>query len=117
MIEIYGIKNCDTMKKAFRWLADQQLDYDFHDYKKQGLDESLAESWVSELGWEKLVNKRGTTWRKLDDALKDSMDDKLAIDTMVKNTSMIKRPLIVTDNNEVLLGFDAELYQQKLISE
>ena len=117
MIKIYGIKNCDTMKKAFRWLEEHQLAYDFHDYKKLGLSEEQAKSWLASQGWENIINKRGTTWRKLDESLRNNMNDELALETIQSNTSMIKRPILISETGELLLGFDAERYQQALINQ
>ncbi|MDH5485496.1 MAG: Spx/MgsR family RNA polymerase-binding regulatory protein, partial [Gammaproteobacteria bacterium] len=74
MITLYGIPNCDTMKKARKWLTDHGIDYQFHDYKKQGVPEKELRQWVKQLGWEALLNKRGTTWRKLDDTTRDNVD-------------------------------------------
>ncbi|TDO96380.1 ArsC family reductase [Marinomonas balearica] len=110
MITIYGIKNCDTMKKAIRWLDDQSIDYTFHDYRKDGLDQALLTSWVNKLGWESLVNKRGTTWRKLDEETKEKMDDNLVIPTLLEQPAMIKRPLLVKDSN-ITLGFKVDEYE------
>lgn len=114
MIKIFGIKNCDTMKKAFRWLEENNLEYSFHDYKKEGLDETIAKEWVEKLGWENVINKRGTTWRKLDEETKNTMDNKNAVNTMLTNTSIIKRPLLVVDS-EIYLGFSPEEYAEQLL--
>ncbi|MBJ7538389.1 ArsC family reductase [Marinomonas transparens] len=114
MIKIYGIKNCDTMKKAFRWLDDNKIEYVFHDYKKDGLDESKAKAWIEQLGWETVINKRGTTWRKLEDDVKISMDNEKAVATIVNQTSMIKRPLIEV-SDQLILGFNTEDYSKHLI--
>lgn len=114
MIKIFGIKNCDTMKKAFRWLDDNNLEYSFHDYKKEGLDEATAKAWVDELGWDNIINKRGTTWRKLDEETKATMDNNNAVHIMIAQPSIIKRPLL-TVKESVYLGFDAESYAQKLL--
>ena len=112
-ITIYGIKSCSTMKKAFTKLNDLDVSYDFHDYKKQGIDKDTVQRWVNELGIEKVLNKRGTTWRKLDDSQKQAADASVdsAIDLLVENTSMIKRPIVegqlADDDQAVLLcGFD-----------
>jgi len=112
-ITIYGIKSCSTMKKAFNKLDELGVSYDFHDYKKQGVDKETVQHWVSELGIDKLLNKRGTTWRKLDDSQKQAADAGVdnAIDLLVENTSMIKRPIVegqlADKNQEVLLcGFN-----------
>ncbi|AEF55666.1 ArsC family reductase [Marinomonas posidonica] len=114
MLNIYGIKNCDTMKKAFRWLDEHQVEYQFHDYKKEGVNAELAAAWVAKLGWEAVINKRGTTWRKLTDDVKDNMSESNAVTLMLEQPSLIKRPLIVK-NEEVYLGFNAEHYAQTLI--
>ena len=112
-ITIYGIKSCSTMKKAFTKLNDLDVSYDFHDYKKQGIDKETVQRWVNELGIEKVLNKRGTTWRKLDDSQKQAADASVdtAIDLLVENTSMIKRPIVegqVADKDQAVLlcGFD-----------
>ncbi|WP_201567180.1 arsenate reductase [Psychrobacter sp. JCM 18900] len=112
-ITIYGIKSCSTMKKAFTKLDDLDVSYDFHDYKKQGIDKETVQRWVNELGIDKVLNKRGTTWRKLDDSQKQAADASVdtAIDLLVENTSMIKRPIVegqVADRDQAVLlcGFD-----------
>ena len=115
MITIFGIKNCDTMKKAFRWLDDNNLEYHFHDYKKAGVDETLAKAWVEALGWENVINKRGTTWRKLDDEVKNTIDSEKAVNIMLAQPSIIKRPLLMLDKSEFLLGFNSEEYAEKLL--
>lgn len=111
MITVYGISNCDTIKKARKWLSDNGKDYSFHDYKKQGVPEKELRSWVKQLGWETLLNKRGTTWRKLDDAIKASVDEASAIQIMLDNPSIIKRP-VVSSGKTLLVGFSAEEYAQ-----
>ena len=115
-ITIYGIKSCSTMKKAFTKLDELGVNYDFHDYKKQGIDKESVQRWVNELGIDKVLNKRGTTWRKLSDEQKQAADSDVdnAIDLLVENTSMIKRPIVegqLADKNNgqliLLCGFDA----------
>lgn len=110
MTTLYGIPNCDTMKKARTWLDQAGVDYRFHNYKKDGLSTELAEQWLAELGWEALINKRGTTWRKLSDEQKSGMDNNTALSVMLDNPSIIKRPLLDTGSNKVL-GFKAEQYE------
>ena len=119
-ITIYGIKSCSTMKKAFTKLDELNVGYDFHDYKKQGIDKESVERWVKELGIDKVLNKRGTTWRKLTDEKKQAADDNVnnAIDLLVENTSMIKRPIVegqIDDKNQaqqiLLCGFDATEFE------
>ena len=113
-ITIYGIKSCSTMKKAFTKLDELGVSYDFHDYKKQGIDKQSVHRWVNELGIDKVLNKRGTTWRKLTDEQKQAADANIdtAIDLLIENTSMIKRPIVegqLIDKNQPILlcGFDA----------
>ncbi len=115
-LTIYGIKSCSTMKKAFTKLDELGVSYDFHDYKKQGIDKESVQRWVNELGIDKVLNKRGTTWRKLSDEQKQAADSDVdnAIDLLVENTSMIKRPIVegqLADKNNgqliLLCGFDA----------
>ncbi len=108
---IYGIKSCSTMKKAFAKLDELSVDYTFHDYKKQGIDKQSIQRWVDELGLDKVLNKRGTTWRKLSDAQKVAADNNVdaAIDLLISNTSMIKRPIVEGQaKGQVILlcGFD-----------
>lgn len=112
-ITIYGIKSCSTMKKAFAKLDELGVSYEFHDYKKQGIDKDSVKRWVDELGIDKVLNKRGTTWRKLDDSQKQAADANIdtAIDLLIENTSMIKRPIVegqLTDKNKniLLCGYD-----------
>jgi len=111
MITIYGIPNCDTIKKARKWLKDNGIDYEFHDYKKLGVPEKELKTWVKQVGWEVLLNKRGTTWRKLDDSIKDSVDEKSAIKLMIDNPSIIKRPVLVNEKL-LLVGFKEDDYFQ-----
>ncbi|MBL4798208.1 MAG: ArsC family reductase [Oleispira sp.] len=111
MITMFGIKNCDTIKKARKWLESEGVEFQFHDYKKDGLSIDMLDAWVKDLGWEALVNKRGTTWRKLSEEIKESIDQASAIQIMLDNTSIIKRPLLVDDANNKLLGFKADDYQ------
>lgn len=109
---MYGIANCDTIKKARKWLQQNDVDFNFHDYRKQGVDEEQFKTWLKALGWEQLINKRGTSWRKLDDSIKASMDDISALKVMLQNPSIIRRPLIQLDN-QILLGFDESRYIQE----
>jgi len=111
MTTLYGIPNCDTIKKARKWLKDNGIDYDFHDYKKQGVPEKELRAWVNKLGWEVLLNKRGTTWRKLDDKTKNSVDKNAAIQIMLENPSIIKRPVLIK-NKTILVGFKVDEYSQ-----
>ena len=110
-INIYGIKNCDTMKKAFAWLKAEGLNYEFHDYKQQVLTPELLNTFIDALGYEAMINKRGTTWRNLDETTKDALNETSAKALMLANPSLIKRPLLVY-NNHHHLGFKPELYAQ-----
>lgn len=96
MITLYGIPNCDTIKKARKWLEANDCDYQFHDFRKDGLQEQQLKSWVAELGWEVLLNKRGTTWRQQPDDIKESIDEASAIELMLEYPAMIKRPVLDT---------------------
>ena len=115
MLTIYGIKNCNTMKKAFLWLDENNISYQFHDYKKSNLAENTLDDWLSALGWEVIVNQKGTTWRKL--ALDKNMLDNQRIKPIIlQNLSMIKRPLLVLDNGQIMFGFDKEEWQKALLT-
>jgi len=107
---MYGIKNCDTIKKARKWLDANGVAYQFHDYRGDGLDEAQLTGWVKELGWEALLNKRGTTWRGLPDEVKNSIDEASAIQVMLENPAAIKRPLLDTGSQRQL-GFKAAEYE------
>ena len=108
-ITLYGIPNCDTVKKARNWLAEAGVDYMFHDYKKAGIDEASLRRWIAEAGWEKLLNKAGTTFRKLPDADKADIDADKAVALMLAHPSMIKRP-VVEGAGGLLVGFKPDLY-------
>ncbi|MDH5424936.1 MAG: ArsC family reductase [Gammaproteobacteria bacterium] len=110
MITVYGIPNCDTMKKARKWLDENNIDYAFHDYKKQGISKAKLKDWCTQADWEVLLNRRGTTWRKLDDETKAAINKTLAIDIMAENTSVIKRPVVETAD-DLLVGFSAESFE------
>lgn len=105
---IYGIKNCDTMKKAFAWLDEHGVAYSFHDYRKSGITPETLARWCERLGWQTLVNTRGTTWRKLDPAQQSLSSAGDAIALMAAHTSVIRRPVIETASGELIAGFDPE---------
>src|SRR5471030_3070614 len=111
MTKIYGIKNCDTMKKARGWLDKKGVAYDFHDYKTAGIDRARLEGWVGKVGWEVLLNRAGTTFRKLPDADKEGLTEKKAIALMLAQPSMIKRPVLDLGHGRLLVGFAPEQYQ------
>lgn len=115
MLNLYGIPNCDTLKKARIWLEEQALDFQFHDYKKVGVDASTLQAWVKQVGWEVLVNRRGTTWRKLAETDRETLNQASAIGLMQANPSLIKRPVLDT-GSQLLVGFDPIEWQQKLIN-
>ena len=106
---IYGIRNCDTMKKARAWLEAHGVDYDFHDYKSDGIDRATLEKWAKTVGWEVLLNRAGTTFRKLPDDAKQNIDERKAIKLMLEQPSMIKRP-VLERGKTLLVGFSAERY-------
>ena len=110
---LYGIKNCDTIKKARAWLNEHGVAHDFHDYKSAGIDEARLRRWAGEAGWEKLLNRAGTTFRKLPDADKVGLDEDKAIQLMIAQPSMIKRPVLEADG-ALLVGFDPDRYQAAL---
>lgn len=113
MVTLYGIKNCDTIKKARRWLEAENIEYRFHDYRADGLDAALLESVIAELGWEPLLNTRGTTWRKLDESRRNTITDAAsAIELMLEMPAIIKRPLLCAPQKPMLLGFSDSSYQQ-----
>jgi arsenate reductase len=106
---IYGIKNCDTMKKARTWLESHELEHGFHDYKAAGIDRATLEGWAKKVGWEVLLNRAGTTFRGLPDAKKADLDEKKAIALMLDQPSMIKRPVLARGKT-LLVGFSPEKY-------
>jgi len=108
-LTLYGIKNCDTMKKARAWLDGHGVAYAFHDYKTQGIDRAHLEAWCKELGWEVLLNRAGTTFRKLPDAEKKNLTERKAIALMLAQPSMIKRPVLDLGGKRVV-GFKPEIY-------
>ncbi|MBP2835002.1 MULTISPECIES: ArsC family reductase [Dickeya] len=111
-ITLYGIKNCDTIKKARRWLEEHRIDYRFHDYRADGLTAERLQSFIDDIGWQPLLNTRGTTWRKLDEAYRNSISNDVAAKAvMLEQPALIKRPLLVTDDGKTLLGFSDDSYQ------
>lgn len=109
-VTIYGIKNCDTMKKARTWLDSHHVAYRFHDYKAENIDRAHLESWCAEAGWETVLNRSGTTFRKLDEAERSDLDADKAIALMLAQPSMIKRPVLEADGR-LVVGFKPEVYQ------
>lgn len=110
---VYGIKNCNTVKSAVDWLKKNKVDFEFHDYKTKGITESTLKEWSKQVGWESLVNKRGTTWRQLDESRQSGVtSEKSAIALMLEKTSVIKRPLLEKDGKVLALGFDEATYKK-----
>lgn len=108
-ITMFGIPNCDTIKKAKKWLEAEDIAYEFHDYRKQGVDEALVTEFCDALGWEIVLNKRGTTFRQLSQEQKDSLNEENAIKLLVENPAMIKRPILKV-NDQLHIGFKADQY-------
>jgi arsenate reductase len=113
-ITIYGIKNCDTMKKARAFLDKKGVAYDFHDYKSKGIAREKLEAWSKKTGWEKLINRAGLTFKKLPDKDKDGLTEKKAIALMLRQPSMIKRPVLELGGGKLLVGFTPETYKAAL---
>jgi Spx/MgsR family transcriptional regulator len=114
---VYGIKNCNTVKSALDWLKKKNIEFEFHDYKAKGISDAKLKAWAKQVGWEILVNKRGTTWRQLDEAIQKKVTSEAsAIALMQEKTSVIKRPLIEKDGKVLVLGFDEVEYRSLLVS-
>ena len=112
-ITIYGIRNCDTMKKARAWLDSHGVAYDFHDYKSEGVAKEKLKGWSDAVGWETLLNRAGTTFRKLPDSDKESLDERKALALMLAQPSMIKRPVLDL-GGKLLVGFRPEIYEKEV---
>jgi len=106
---MFGIPNCDTIKKAKKWLDSHNINYQFHDYRKQGIDQALVSRFCQALGWEAVLNKRGTTYRQLTDEQKQSLNENSAIELMVELPAMIKRPILLVDE-QLHIGFKPDQY-------
>lgn len=111
MTTVYGIKNCDTVKKACKWLDKNNIDYQFHDFRKDGLTQAKVKQWFRQLDWELLLNRRGTTWRKLPDSEKDSINKTNAIKLLTEQPTLIKRP-VIEHCKDVLVGFSEDTYKE-----
>ena len=110
MITVYGIKNCDTVKKALKWLTDHNIEHKLHDYRVEGLDKSFLQQAEAQFGWENLVNKRSTTWRNLDENVKKTLSKSTVLSVLADNPTLIKRPIILQEG-KALIGFDEKEYQ------
>ncbi len=109
---LYGIPNCNTVKKAQTWLKENGADYEFHDFKKKGITPEKLNEWCDAFGWEKVVNKKGTTWKKLSPEVQQAVKDQdSAIAVLVQNTSAIKRPVLEKAGKALWIGFDEEAYR------
>ena len=115
-ITIYGIKNCDTLKKARAWLDKRGVDYAFHDYKTAGIERARLEQWEKKVGWESLLNRAGTTFRKLPDKDKAGLNGKKALALMLAQPSMIKRPVLDLGGGKLLVGFEPDVYSKGVAS-
>lgn len=112
---VYGIKNCNTVKSAIDWLRKNKIDHEFHDFKTKGVTDAKLKEWISQVGWESLVNKRGTTWRQLPAGVQEKVANQTtAIALMKEKTSVIKRPVIELGGKIVALGFDPDEYSSRL---
>ncbi|HKI62629.1 MAG TPA: ArsC family reductase [Mariprofundaceae bacterium] len=111
MTDLYGIPNCDTVRKARKWLLDRDIAYRFHDYKKEGVDEAMLASCCAALGWEAMLNRRGTTWRRLPDSEKQDLNPEKAMVLMRTHPSLIKRPVLVAGQT-LEVGFSEQRYQE-----
>lgn len=111
MITVYGIKNCDTVKKALAWLDEHGVTYQFHDFRKNGLDERMLHDWVEELGWQTMLNRRGTTWWRLPEPDRENLDEAKAIHLMLAQPSVIKRPVLDLGTSRHI-GFNAQDYER-----
>lgn len=112
---VYGIKNCNTVKSALQWLTENKISFQFHDYKKSGITPDKLADWCKQVGWESLVNKRGTTWRQLDETVQKRVThEKAAIALMLEKNSVIKRPLIEVNGKVLVVGFDENEYKMKI---
>lgn len=111
MIRIYGIKNCDSMKKAFHWLSERDIPYEFHDYKKDGVPRERLVAWCRTLGWKTLLNTKGTTWRKLAPEQQEIATQGKAVALMLEQPSVIRRPVIETADGHLLVGFDPTMFE------
>ena len=111
MITVYGIKNCDTVKKALKWLAEHDIEHQLHDYRSDGLNEDFLIKAEQQFGWDNLLNRRSTTWRNLDEQVKKTLEKPTALSVLMAHPTLIKRPIILQDDI-ALIGFNDKLYEQ-----
>ena len=110
MITLCGIKNCDSVKKARKWLENNNTNYHFHDFRTEGLEQGKLQQWIKTVGWQTLLNRRSTSWRELPEDIKDNIDETSALALMLENPTLIKRPVLELDDGKVQVGFKAENY-------
>ena len=114
MIKVYGIPNCDTVKKARAWLTERNVAHDFHDFKKQGVPHDKLPDWTAQVGWDKLVNRKGTTWRQLDPAVQAGLTDEASAHALMQqHASVIKRPVVEWSNGAVTVGFSPDDWAER----
>jgi len=114
MLTLCGIKNCDSVKKARKWLDANGIDYHFHDFRTAGLEQQTLRQWNTAVGWEALLNRRGTSWRQLPQEVKDAIDETSALALMLENPTLIKRPVLELENGAVQVGFNEDNYAKLL---
>ena len=107
---LYGISNCDSVKKAKNWLETHNIDYQFHDFRKQGLDANTINQWLQSVSWDKILNKRSTSWRNLDPSIQQTVNETNIVDLLIENPTLIKRP-VMDVNDTITLGFNSDTYQ------
>ena len=107
---LYGISNCDTVKKAKNWLDTQNIDYSFHDFRKDGLDAKIIDQWLKTVAWDKILNKRSTSWRNLDASVQQNVNENNIVQLLVENPTLIKRP-VLDSNGIITIGFNLHTYQ------
>ncbi len=111
-IKVFGIKNCDTMKKAMKWLDSNDMEYEFHDYKKEGVNRKWLQAWCERVPWDTLLNTRGTTWRRLSVDERSNVGEQKACELMITYPSLVKRPVLVVDSGQVYVGFSEAIYKE-----
>ena len=107
---IYGISNCDTVKKAKNWLDKHNIDYQFHDFRQHGLDKKIIDGWLKTVAWDKILNKRSTSWRNLDPSIQQTINESNVVDLLIENPTLIKRP-VMDVNDTITIGFNSDTYE------
>lgn len=114
MITLYGIRNCDTCRKAWKWLDGHGVEYRFHDFRRDGIEREIVDRWMDAVGDAQLVNRKGTTWRSLDPGARDALDNEGLRSLLTEQPTLIKRPVVTWQNGEITVGFDPALWEQHL---